>query len=187
MLLDLKKGKEAAFRYCYTEYLPVVRSWLMRNGCISEDADDLFQEALLVLYDKVRKDDFDLYVKLSTYLMSIAKYMWYNRQRKVKSNREVQWSEVDAAPEEMMENDLEYFLEQEKLYQKLESALDELGSPCKEVLEAFYMDNMSMEDISKLMDYTNANNAKTQKYKCLNRLKKIFNKAKDQDEQIRTL
>ncbi len=188
LLLDLKKGKEAAFRYCYSEYLSMVKSWLIKNGCSGEDADDLFQEALLVLFDKVKKDDFELNSKLSTYLLSVAKYMMYNKNRKQRGNEKISLDYVSEMEAEHVEEDIQYFEQQEKLYDNLESALIELGSPCKEILEAYYMDSMTMQDISELMSYTNANNAKTQKYKCLNRLKKIFRKQENlTDEQIRTI
>ncbi len=188
LLLDLKRGKEEAFRYCYQEHFSMVKSWLIKNGCNAEDADDLFQEALLVLFDKVKKDDFELRSKISTYLLSVAKYMLYNRNRKASRNGEIGLDHVSEMEMADTETDVKYFEEQERLYNQLEDALEELGSPCREVLKAYYMEEMSMSDISELMSYTNANNAKTQKYKCLNRLKKIFRKKENQiDEQLRTI
>ena len=49
-----------------------------------------------------------------------------------------------------------------------------LGEPCKSLLEAFYMQKKGMQEIAGIFGYTNAENAKTQKYKCLMRLKKLF-------------
>ena len=56
----------------------------------------------------------------------------------------------------------------------MESALEKIGEPCKSLLEAFYIEKKSMPEIAASFGYTNADNAKTQKYKCLVRLKKIF-------------
>jgi DNA-directed RNA polymerase specialized sigma24 family protein len=56
----------------------------------------------------------------------------------------------------------------------MESALQKIGEPCKSLLEAFYLEKKSMPEIAEMFGYTNADNAKTQKYKCLLRLKKIF-------------
>jgi hypothetical protein len=53
-------------------------------------------------------------------------------------------------------------------------AIEQLGEPCRTLLEDFYMGNLTMEQISEKFGYTNADNAKNQKYKCLQRLKKIF-------------
>ena len=59
-------------------------------------------------------------------------------------------------------------------FDKMASALELLGEPCKTIIEDFYIHNLSMQDICERFGYTNADNAKTQKYKCLQRLKKLF-------------
>ena len=56
----------------------------------------------------------------------------------------------------------------------MENALNKIGEPCKSLLEAYYLQKKSMPEIADFFGYTNADNAKTQKYKCLVRLKKIF-------------
>jgi len=56
----------------------------------------------------------------------------------------------------------------------METALSKIGEPCKSLLDAYYHQKKHMQDIATEFGYTNADNAKTQKYKCLMRLKKIF-------------
>ncbi len=56
----------------------------------------------------------------------------------------------------------------------MEHALNKIGEPCKSLLEAYYFQKKNMPEIAVAFGYTNADNAKTQKYKCLVRLKKIF-------------
>ena len=56
----------------------------------------------------------------------------------------------------------------------MDRAMNSLGEPCKSLLEAFYMQKKGMQEIAGIFGYTNAENAKTQKYKCLVRLKKLF-------------
>jgi DNA-directed RNA polymerase specialized sigma24 family protein len=59
-------------------------------------------------------------------------------------------------------------------FNMMEKAMNGLGEPCKSLLEAFYIDKKSMQEIATGFGYTNAENAKNQKYKCLMRLKKLF-------------
>jgi len=56
----------------------------------------------------------------------------------------------------------------------MEHALLQLGEPCKTIIEDYYLQSKSMQDICEKFGYTNSDNAKTQKYKCLKRLKKLF-------------
>ena len=57
-----------------------------------------------------------------------------------------------------------------------------LGEPCKTLITDYYVKHMSMEEIADKFGYTNSNNAKNQKYKCLQRLKKIFFAAANKSE-----
>jgi DNA-directed RNA polymerase specialized sigma24 family protein len=78
-------------------------------------------------------------------------------------------------PEEM--NDF-----RESQFQAMNHSLLQLGEPCRTIIEDYYMHNLNMVQISEKFGYTNAENAKNQKYKCLNRLKKMFfNTYKEQD------
>ena len=56
----------------------------------------------------------------------------------------------------------------------MDRALNSLGEPCKSLLEGYYVKKMDMQNLAKEFGYTNADNAKNQKYKCLIRLKKLF-------------
>jgi hypothetical protein len=56
----------------------------------------------------------------------------------------------------------------------MEKGLSSLGEPCKSLLESYYLQKRSMSEIAAAFGYTNADNAKTQKYKCLMRLKRFF-------------
>ena len=56
----------------------------------------------------------------------------------------------------------------------MEMAMSKIGEPCKSLLEAYYINKKNMQEIAADFGYTNADNAKTQKYKCLIRLKKLF-------------
>jgi hypothetical protein len=56
----------------------------------------------------------------------------------------------------------------------MDRALKSLGEPCKSLLEGFYLQKMDMQALASEFGYTNADNAKNQKYKCLMRLKKLF-------------
>ena len=56
----------------------------------------------------------------------------------------------------------------------LEKSINSLGEPCKGILEAYYVEKKNMQEIAQSFGYTNPDNAKNQKYKCLMRLKKIY-------------
>ena len=83
---------------------------------------------------------------------------------------------VEPVEEEMVsvEEDLESHEQQGRELVVMQKALMALGEPCKSLIKAFYLDKKNMTDIADVFGYTNADNAKKQKYKCLQRLKKVF-------------
>lgn len=73
-----------------------------------------------------------------------------------------------------VDEDLEEFDRKQEEFQVMEKAIGSLGEPCKSLIEAYYIHKQNMQAIADQFGYTNADNAKNQKYKCLMRLKKIF-------------
>ncbi len=136
-----------------------------------DDARDLFQEAIIVMFEKVREGEFDLQCKLSTYLFAVMKNLWMKKQQQ--NNRMVLLENMsEEAPD--VESDLQWFQTQENNYVQMKVALEKLGEPCKGIIIDYYLQKKSMLEIRDKYGYTSADNAKTQKYKCLNRLKKLF-------------
>ena len=66
--------------------------------------------------------------------------------------------------------------EKELKLQLVAKGLEKLGEPCKTLLELFYFNNMSMDEIASQLSYKNRATAKNLKYKCLGRLRNKFNK-----------
>jgi hypothetical protein len=84
-------------------------------------------------------------------------------------------SSVESLEETVsVEDDIEIHRKRNAEYNIMERALGSMGEPCKSLLEGYYIKKMDMQALAKEFGYTNADNAKNQKYKCLMRLKKMF-------------
>ena len=73
-----------------------------------------------------------------------------------------------------IDEQLEAYEDYEQRLVQLNTALDALGNPCSDLLKDYYLHNYSMDKIAEKWNYTNTDTAKTQKYKCLQRLRKLF-------------
>src|SRR5690606_29348538 len=114
-----------------------------------------------------QSDSFRLSCKIGTYLFAVSKHLWY---KKLKQNQK--WHlEGDDDTELAYEDDIIGHEEREMHYEQLEAALVKLGEPCSTVLKAFYQEGKTMQEIATEQGYTNTDSVKTQKYKCLNRLR----------------
>jgi RNA polymerase sigma factor (sigma-70 family) len=171
LLQGLARSDKKAIEIIYRENYNMVQSLIINNSGSTDDAKDIFQEAMIVLYEKVRSGTFELNCLIKTYVYSVSRRLWLKRLQQM--NRYVPAIEnlQDTVPveEEVEENER---INSE--FQTMEKAINSLGEPCKSLLEAYYLEKKSMQEIALFFGYTNAENAKNQKYKCLVRLKKIF-------------
>ena len=156
----------------YKSYFPMILQFILSNNGDEDDAKDIFQESIIVLYNKVKSGNFELTSKLKTFIYSVCRRLWLKRLNQ--KSRNISGELHDLENIESVEEDLAYHEEKDAQFQQMEKALVMLGEPCRTIIEDYYMQNRSMQDISEKFGYTNADNAKTQKYKCLQRLKKLF-------------
>jgi RNA polymerase sigma factor (sigma-70 family) len=176
LLQGIAAGARQATAQVYRKHYPTVMRWLQSAGGDEADAADIFQEAMVVLFEKARSPEFRLSCRIGTYLFAICKHLWY---KKLEQQRRMPQQEIAPdADDAAYDDDLKAHHEREEHYAQLDTALDALGEPCRSLLRAFYHQDKSMQEIAAAFGYTNPDNVKTQKYKCLMRLKKIFFNAK---------
>ena len=165
---QLRSGQPAkVLEELYKAY-PAIRHFIKTHGGNDDDARDVFQESLIVLYKNVQKKEFKLSASLNTYLYSVSKYMWKDLLKK--KNREVTFTVQDVATDDL--NELQ---NEEVQWAWLDKILASLGEKCSEILRLFYYGKLSMDEIAKKLDYRNVDTAKTQKYKCLERARAMAN------------
>jgi RNA polymerase sigma factor (sigma-70 family) len=168
LLQGLARNDKKAVETIYKENYNMVQSLVINNNGSSDDAKDIFQEAMIVLYEKARSGTFELNCQIKTYVYSVSRRLWLKRlQQAARFIGDVE----TVIP---VEEDLEEHAKRNMEFEVMEKAINGLGEPCKSLLEAYYLQKKSMQDIAYSFGYTNAENAKNQKYKCLMRLKKIF-------------
>jgi RNA polymerase sigma factor (sigma-70 family) len=184
LLHGIRNDDEYAIKTIYKLHFPMIENFVRQNGGGGQEAQDLFQDGFLVLYRNLKKTDFSLDCKIKTYIYSVCKRIWLTELKR-KSKGPVVVDEIDEFIN-IDETELEDHNKHEDSLLHLEKSLTKLGEPCSTLLSDYYLKDLSMQQIATKMGYTNADNAKTQKYKCLLRLKKIFfeNKVLNKEEII---
>ena len=156
----------------YKKYFSVVLRYVLNNNGSEEEAQDIYQETIIVLFRNVNQANFVLSCSLQTYIYSIASRLWLKQIHKnsslVKLSGKENHDSIDVSDE------LNEYEDLENRIQKMSDCLSQLGEPCKTLIEDFYVHQLSMDQIAEKFGYTNSDNAKTQKYKCLQRLKRLF-------------
>ena len=170
LLLGFARNDKKAVETIYKNNYNMVQSLVINNNGTADDAKDIFQEAMIVLYEKARSGTFELNCQIKTYVYSVCRRLWLKRLQQANRYREIGDIETVVA----VEDDLEDHAKKNTEFEMMDKAIGSLGEPCKSLLEAYYLEKKNMQEIAFGFGYTNAENAKNQKYKCLMRLKKIF-------------
>ena len=170
LLQGLARNDKRAIETIYKENYNMIQAFVINNSGSADDAKDIFQEAIIVLYEKVLTGTFELNCQIKTFLYSVSRRIWLKRLMHQSRFTLSDGNEQVVAVDEEMES----HERRNEEFNMMEKAMGGLGEPCKSLLEAFYMQKRSMTDIAAGFGYTNAENAKNQKYKCLMRLKKLF-------------
>lgn len=174
VLVELYEEKERLLMYdsqtyleLYTEVLPKIVYRIIKEGGDLVSARDVFQNALIVLLERLKNENFVLSCKAGTYLHSVSVNIWRNLRR-TEAQRKIQ-IEINSFSDTLEESI--YFEEIPQQYEKVAAILEKMGDPCKSLLESFYFNQLSWEAIAEKFGYASAASARNQKYKCLERIR----------------
>lgn len=143
-------GNDKIISVFYTTYFPGVKSYILKNSGTEADARDIFQDALVLTYQKLRSDRLRLECSLATYIFAVSRNLWMNTLRK--RQKEVSWDKIPEISEHVNTGILEHIHNQEKqaLYQKY---FLHLSAECQQILRHLFS-KKSMAEISNIMNYS---------------------------------
>jgi RNA polymerase sigma factor (sigma-70 family) len=170
-LLDkLKTEDNSSYELLYKFYFASVASYIRQNLGNNEDAEDIFQEAIIVLLQKVRQSDFVLTSSLKTYLYAISRNLWLKRLR----DNKIKFVEINDFNIEIELFEIELFeIEREKSNdEKVNSWLTRITENCQRILKAIFFYQEPMSSLLQKMGWKNKHTAANQQYKCIQQLKR---------------
>jgi RNA polymerase sigma factor (sigma-70 family) len=136
---------------------------VINNSGTEDEAKDIYQDALIVFWQKAVSGNLVLSSKISTFIYSICQNLWRKElERKSKLS-----SEEKDSPEI---NDVD----RRERIEIINTSINNLGETCRKILTYYYFDNLSMNDIAEKMGFANADTAKTKKYKCKKELDELI-------------
>ena len=174
----LLRADEAVFDELYREAFPKARRALLHRSCPEPEAEDLFQEALVALWQNARAGTYRLRrgTRVSTYLTQLCVNRWIDRTRRVEYRRTEARGELPErggrAATEAEERAAEERRAEEAHYARLDAGLAQLGDACRGLLRRFYLERASLAEIATDRGISAAS-AKTEKYRCMQRLRRL--------------
>jgi RNA polymerase sigma factor (sigma-70 family) len=173
IIAAIQNGKlEKPIQFLYKEY-PKIRLFLIQEGGNDAIIQEIFNDSLVLLIEKVSAPSFELTAKLTTYLTGVNRFLLKNEMRK-KANEPFISAEFQSDLFEAIPN-FEYDFEKEEQLKRVDTILDTIQEKCKQILHFFYFEKKNMDFIAKQLGFSSVQSAKTQKYKCLEKAHKMAN------------
>lgn len=168
----IKQNDRSVLGEIFLQYEKMISSYVKSNGGDENDAEEVLQESIIVLWQKVCSGKFQLTSRLSSFLMGVAKNKWMAELRQQKKFSGIEITENIVNQES---NSIEKMVQEERkaLIQK---ALDELNPLCRQILMLFYFEERNLNDITQILKFANTNVTKSKKYQCKKVLEEILRK-----------
>ncbi|MCD6065946.1 MAG: polymerase subunit sigma-70 [Bacteroidetes bacterium] len=153
--------REEQFIFLYERAFPKTAAFVSRSGGNLEDAKDVFQDALILLYEK---EDPESIQDKPSYVAGIARHLWLKKAGKKRSQAEA----ASEAQSELLEPN------ERQVSKRLLRYVAVAGKKCMELLTGVYYDKLSMKELASKFEFSGERSATAQKYKCLEKIREVI-------------
>jgi len=174
LIQALKSGTNTddAIRHLYRTQYRMTSAYIRQNNGTDQDAEDIFQEVILVFIDVLKKEKFRGESSVSTFLYALTRNIWLNELKK--RGRSKLRDEVFEKGKDKTDMDVSHLIANREIKTQLMKLVESLGETCQKILLAVYFENLAMRDILKTLNYENEQVVRNKKYKCLKQLEQML-------------
>ncbi|HHJ50704.1 MAG TPA: RNA polymerase sigma factor [Phaeodactylibacter sp.] len=179
-LQALCRGDNALVKEIYVQFLPNISRWVRKNNGSEQDAEDLFQEALIAVFDRYCGENSPEFTSsFGALLFSICRNIWYSRLSEKKREEQIRFSEKERYESEADTPDLliqaEEAVAAHRERELLDQSFKQLSELCQKVLWMMAQGKAG-EDIAKELGMNNRSTVYVRAHKCKKRWRSLFEK-----------
>ncbi len=156
----IHKEDHKVLSFIYGEWYPMVERMVINHGGSEEDAKDIFQDALVIIYRKIKSEGLYLSCKFSTYLYSISRKLWLQEFKSPEAKNISHEEPEDVVCEPEPETVDEY-----RIYAIIEKHINALSTDCQKIIR-MHFDRADIRQISAMLGYDNDHYTMDRKYRC---------------------
>jgi len=165
ILKGILRHDNLILQYIYKQYYYNINYFIRKNQGSEDDASDIFQEAIIIIYRKIKENDL-IFEKSSfkSYLFSVCRFLWLKQLEKRRIEKE---KLNDSLPyqEDLYDDNLNELIEKNERYGLYQKHFSTLSTDCQKLLQLFF-EKVPLREIAKVMGYKGEKYAKKRKYKC---------------------
>jgi RNA polymerase sigma factor (sigma-70 family) len=173
----IRNGDLAELDEIYLEMKPKFINFVQTNFKMVpfDEIEDLYQETIIAFYQNIKKEKLiEINTSLLAYILKIGKnklITYINEQKKFNDN--IGFYAENAIAKDEYDN---------KIDTAVRFILNKMPDSCKKIINLFYFEKKSMDEIALILGYKNSDVAKSRKNKCISNLSDHANKIYLDDE-----
>jgi len=162
ILEGIRLRNNEILNFVYKKFYPFISAFIICNSGDEQDAKDIFQEAIIIIYRKTKQGKLELNCPFNAYLHSVCRILWLQQLKKKKlESEELKNLEIFINPE----IDITEEIKENYSYRLYQIHFKKLGKDCQKLLLLFF-DRVPLKKIAEIMGYKSAEYAKRRKYLC---------------------
>jgi len=182
LLRGILRNNSLILRHIYKAYFHTIYSFVTNNKGGSDEANDIFQEAIIVIYRKIKEDNLLLSnSSFETYLFSVCRLLWL-KQLQYRKESIVTSEDIDPYSDQIFEDDLSELIQKNERYKLFQDHFQKLGKDCQKILQLFF-EKVAIKQITEIMGYVSDSYTKKRKHQC----KEYLVKSIKQDNEFKKL
>ncbi len=174
ILKGILRHDNLILQYIYKQYYYNINYFIRKNQGSEDDASDIFQEAIIIIYRKIKENDL-IFEKSSfkSYLFSVCRFLWLKQLEKRRIEKE-KLNDTLPYQDDLYDDNLNELVEKNERYGLYQKHFSTLSTDCQKLMQLFF-EKVPLKEIAKVMGYKSEKYAKKRKYKCkellINRIK----------------
>jgi len=172
-LIALQNGNQQVFTSLYKKHRGRFFGYIRK--CYQKDDDyitDLYQDSCVIFWQNIQRGKLTpetLTSSIETYLIGVGKYKLMAQDRRIKEI--LLDNELSTFAPVVDEDELRSEVERNEVIQ---SVVNKMEEPCSTLLDKFFWEELSGEEIAAQMNFKNADVVKAKKWKCMQKLQIVL-------------
>lgn len=164
LLNGILRNDTIVLQYIYKNFYSKINFFIKKNSGDDDDANDIFQEAIIIMYRKLKANELVLECSFETYLYSVCRFLWLKQLEKRKVEKE-KIKDNHEYSDDIYDDNLEKIVDLNERYRLYQKHFVNLGKDCQKVLQ-LYFDKVPLKNIAQIMGFKSEKYAKKRKFKC---------------------
>jgi len=164
LLNGIRRNDTIVLQYIYKNFYSKINFFIKKNSGDDDDANDIFQEAIIIIFRKLKANELVLDCTFETYLYSVCRFLWLKQLDKRKIEKE-KIKDNHEYHEDLYDDGLERVADMNERYRLYQKHFINLGKDCQKILQ-LYFDKVPLKNIAQIMGFKSEKYAKKRKFKC---------------------